>query len=80
MCALLLDVGLWNDLSGQVEPFAEVVETLRSQRVVVPLPGELCLCVAAAGEGLKGLHTVPEKKNISVCRHTRNVKLEHAYT
>jgi hypothetical protein len=36
--ALLLDVGLRNDLSGEVEPFAEVVETLGGEGVVVVLP------------------------------------------
>jgi len=35
---LLLDVGSRNNLSWKVEPFAEVVETLRSEGVVVPLP------------------------------------------
>jgi hypothetical protein len=49
---LLLDVGLRDDLGGQVEPFAKVVETLRSQGVVVPLPGELSLEVATGGERL----------------------------
>lgn len=33
--SLLLDVGGRNDLGGQVEPLSEVVETLRSQGVVV---------------------------------------------
>jgi hypothetical protein len=36
--ALLLDVGLGNDLGGEVEPLAEVVEALRSEGVVVVLP------------------------------------------
>jgi hypothetical protein len=35
---LLLDVGLGHDLGGQVEPLAEVVETLRGEGVVVVLP------------------------------------------
>lgn len=33
--SLLLDVRSRNDLGGQVEPLSEVVETLRSQGVVV---------------------------------------------
>jgi hypothetical protein len=33
--ALLLDVGLGHDLGREVEPFAEVVETLRGEGVVV---------------------------------------------
>jgi hypothetical protein len=36
--SLLLDVGSRNDLSGKVKPFAQVVETLRSESVVVVLP------------------------------------------
>lgn len=35
MRALLLDVGLGNDLGGEVEPLAEVVEALRGEGVVV---------------------------------------------
>jgi hypothetical protein len=50
--ALLLDVGLRHDFGGEMEPLAEVVETLGRQGVVVPLPGELRLDVAAGGEGL----------------------------
>lgn len=52
MRALLLDVRGWDDLRGQVEPFAEVVESLGGEGVVVPLPGELGLEVAARREGL----------------------------
>jgi len=53
--ALLLDVGLRNDLSWEVEPLAEVVETLWSEGVVVPLPGELGLEVTAGGQRLASL-------------------------
>lgn len=53
--SLLLDVGGGNDLSGQVKPFAEVVETLGGQGVVVPLPGELGLDIAARVERLASL-------------------------
>lgn len=55
MGALLLDVGGRNDLSGEVKPLAEVVETLGGQGVVVVLPGELGLDIAAGGEGLASL-------------------------
>ena len=55
MRSLLLDVRSWNNLSWQVEPFPEVVETLWSQGVVVVLPGELGLEVTAGGEGLASL-------------------------
>lgn len=55
MRARLLDVGLRDDLSGEVEPFAEVIEALRGEGVVVPLPGELGLEVAFGGKGLAGL-------------------------
>jgi len=53
--ALLLDVGLGNDLGGKVQPLAEVVKTLGGEGVVVPLPGELGLEVAAGSQGLASL-------------------------
>lgn len=55
MAALLLDVGLWNNLSWEMEPLAEVVETLGSESVVVPLPGELGLEIATGCERLASL-------------------------
>lgn len=55
VAALLLDVGSGNDLSGQVQPFTQVVETLRGESVIVILPGELSLEVAAGGQGLASL-------------------------
>jgi hypothetical protein len=55
MRSLLLDVGSRNDLSREVKPFAEVVQTLGGQGVVVPLPGELGLDIAAGVEGLESL-------------------------
>ena len=55
MRALLLDVGLWDDLSGEVQPLAQVVEPFGRQGVVVVLPRELCLEVAAGGKRLAGL-------------------------
>lgn len=55
MGALLLNVGLRNDLSRKVQPLAKVVETLGGEGVVVPLPGELGLEVAAGGQGLASL-------------------------
>jgi hypothetical protein len=55
VAALLLDVGLGNDLGWEVEPLAEVVEALWGEGVVVPLPRELGLEVAARGQGLAGL-------------------------
>ena len=45
-------MGLRNDLSGQVEPLAEVVETLGGEGVVVVLPREAGLDVAAGGQRL----------------------------
>lgn len=54
MCALLLDVGSRDDLGGEMQPVAEVLETLGSQSVVVVLPREASLEVAAGGEGLAG--------------------------
>lgn len=35
---MLLDVGSWDNLGGEVKPFAEVVKTLRGEGVVVILP------------------------------------------
>ena len=58
MGSLLLDVGSRNDLSGKVQPFPEVIETLRSESVVVVLPRELSLDVAAGGERLACLDNV----------------------
>ena len=55
MRALLLDVGLGDDLGGKVQPLAEVVKTLGGEGVVVPLPGELGLEVAAGSQGLTSL-------------------------
>ena len=58
MGSLLLDVGGRDDLSGKMEPFTEVVETLWGESVVVVLPGELSLDIAAGGERLAGLDDV----------------------
>ena len=52
---MLLNVGSGNDLSGEVKPFAEVVETLGGQGVVVVLPRELGLDIAARVERLQSL-------------------------
>ena len=58
MRALLLNVRRGHDLGWQVQPFAEVVQALRGEGVVVVLPGELGLDVAAGGERLAGLDHV----------------------
>lgn len=55
MGALLLDVGGRNNLGGEVKPFAEVVETLGGQGVVVVLPRELSLDIAAGSQRLASL-------------------------
>lgn len=55
---LLLDVGSGNDLGGEMEPLAEVVETLGGEGIVVVLPGELGLDVAAAGQRLASLNDI----------------------
>jgi len=52
MAALLFDVSGGDDLSWQVKPFAQVVEALGGECVVIVLPGELGLEVAAGSEGL----------------------------
>ena len=51
----MLLVRLRDNFRGEVEPFAEVVETLGGEGVVVVLPGELSLDVAAGVQGLEGL-------------------------
>lgn len=53
--SLLLDVGGRDDLGGEVQPFAEVVEALGGQGVVVVLPRELGLDIAAGVERLQSL-------------------------
>lgn len=58
MGPLLLDVGSRDNLGGQVKPLPEVVETLGGEGVVVVLPRELGLDVAARGQGLAGLDDV----------------------
>lgn len=58
MGALLLDVGGWDNLSWEMEPLAQVVKTLWGEGVVVVLPRELGLDVAAGGERLAGLDDV----------------------
>lgn len=58
MGSLLLDVGGWDNLSWEVEPLAEVIETLWGEGVVVVLPGELSLDISTGGEGLKSLDHV----------------------
>ena len=55
MRSLLLDVSRRDDLSGKVQPFAEVLEAFGGQSVVVVLPGESSLEVATRGEGLASL-------------------------
>ena len=55
MAGLLLDVGGWDNLSWEMEPLAEVVNSRVGQGVVVILPGELGLDVSSRVEGLEGL-------------------------
>jgi len=58
MGSLLLDVRSRDNLSGKVEPFTEIIETLRGESVVVVLPRELSLDVAPGGKRLAGLDNV----------------------
>lgn len=55
MRSLLLDVGGGHNLGGKMKPFAQVVKTLGSQGVVVVLPRELGLEVAARSQRLASL-------------------------
>lgn len=56
MGTLLLDVGGGDNLSGEVEPLAEVVKTLGGEGVVVVLPRELGLDEAAGVQRLQSLN------------------------
>ena len=58
MAGLLLDVGSWNDLSWEVEPFTEIVNSGIGQGVVIVLPGELSLDVFSGVEGLESLDDI----------------------
>ena len=56
MRALLLDVCRGDDLGGEVKPLPKVVNALGGQGVVVVLPRESGLDIAAGVEGLAGLN------------------------
>ncbi|KAJ5303508.1 hypothetical protein N7476_010307 [Penicillium atrosanguineum] len=58
---LLLDVGGGDNLSGEVEPLAEVVQTLGGEGVVVVLPREAGLDETAGVKRLKSLDDLKEK-------------------
>lgn len=58
MASSLLDVGGWDDLSWEMEPLAEVVETSWGQGVVVVLPAEAGVQVSLRGERLGGLDDI----------------------
>jgi len=49
VAASLLDVSSGDNLSRKMQPFAKIVETLGGEGVVVVLPRELGLEVAARG-------------------------------
>jgi len=49
MGSLLLDMGSWYNLSGEMKPFTEVIETLGGESVIIVLPRELSLDVSAGG-------------------------------
>ena len=55
---MLLDVGSWDNLGWEMEPLAQVVETLWGEGVVVVLPRELGLDVTTGGKRLAGLDDV----------------------
>ena len=55
MGTLLLDVGGGDNLSGEVEPLAEVVQTLGGEGVVVVLPREAGLDETAGVKRLESL-------------------------
>lgn len=55
MGTLLLDVGGGDNLSGEVEPLAQVVQTLGGEGVVVVLPREAGLDETAGVKRLESL-------------------------
>lgn len=63
-------VGLGDNLGGQVQVLAQVVQTLGGEGVVVPLPRELGLDVSLGGKGLHGLDDleVSDSGNLGVLR------------
>lgn len=66
VASLLLDVSGRDNLSREVEPFSEVVETFWGQGVVVVLPRELCLDVSSGSQGLESLDDL-------FCVHVRTI-------
>jgi hypothetical protein len=58
---LLLDVGGGDNLSGEVEPLAQVVQTLGGEGVVVVLPREAGLDETAGVKRLESLDDLEEK-------------------
>ena len=58
MRSLLLDVGSGDNLGGEMEPLAEVVDPGVGQGVVVVLPGKLGLDVSSRVERLECLDDV----------------------
>src|SRR5712672_2141700 len=44
-----LAMSLWDDLCGEMKPFAEILTALRREGVVIPLPRELGLNVTTGG-------------------------------
>lgn len=73
MRTLGLDVGGRDNLSGDVKPLAEVVETLGGEGVVVVLPREAGLQVAPGGEGLASLD------DLEGCQKKGFVHVEYAF-
>jgi len=61
--SLLLDVGGRDNFGGEMEPLAEVVETLRCQGVIVVLPRELRLDIAP---GVERLARLDDKKVLRI--------------
>lgn len=64
MRALLLDVRSGHNLGGNVQPFTQVVKTLGRQGVVVVLPREPALDVAARLEGLHGFDHLKNRNDV----------------
>ena len=61
MRALLFDMCRRYNLCGKMQPLAKIVESFRSKSVVIPLPGELSLKVAARGQRLACFNDLQKK-------------------
>ena len=72
MGTLLLDMCRGDDFGRQVKPFAEIVKTFGGESVVIVLPGELGLEVAAGGQRLTGFDDLRSRLVLLVVKPPRS--------